>query len=193
MQDIDVFQHTRVARHMEISLEYFEWSGLVSEYFLDTNEVFLKPKRKNTKKWLPNPDHIYQVFGRYSHERPNVVCTSIVDFITCDPESFKEKLVVFTMLRLDLNSWLLKTKNPSSPADEASLYGLCQLYSRHALTYTTGSVWSMLELHGNFTVNDLKQNCDIHLVESLPIYTKNPKFQGLWGILKVQGQVNLLY
>ena len=73
---------------------------------------------------------------------------SIVDFITCDPESFKEKLVVvFTMLHHDLNSWLLKTKNP-----------------KNALVYTMGSVWSMLILHGNFTVNDLKQHCDVHLV-----------------------------
>ena len=169
MQDIDVFQHTRVARHiphsMEISLDYFEWSGLAREYFLDINEVFSQPKRKNSKKRLPNPDHIYQVFGTYSHESPEVVRMSIVDFITCDLESFKEKLViVFTMLWLDLNSWLLKTKNPSSPADEASLYGLCQLYSRHALAYTMGSVWSTLELHGNFPVNDLKQHCYVHLV-----------------------------
>ena len=169
MQDIDVFQHTRVARHiphsMEISLDYFKRSGLACEYFLDINEVFLQPKWKNSKKRLPNPDHIYQVFGRYSHESPDVICMSIVDFITCDAESFKEKLVVvFTMLRLDLNSWLLKTKYPSSPADEASLYGLCQLYSGHALAYTTGSVWSTLELHGNFMVNDLKKHCDVHLV-----------------------------
>ena len=169
MKDIDMFQHTKVARHiprsMEVSLDYFEWSGLAREYFLDIYEVYLPPKRKNSKKRTVNPDHIYQIFGRYSHESPEVVRTSIVDFITCDPESFKERLVVvFTMLRLDFDSWLLKTKNPSSPADEASLYGLCQLYSCHALAFTTGSVWNMLELHGNFTVNDLKKHCDVHLV-----------------------------
>ena len=78
---------------------------------------------------------------------------------------FKKKLVVvFTMLNLDLNSWLLRTKNPKIPADEASLYGLCQLYSHHALAYTMGSVWSTLELHGNYSVNKLKRHCDIHLV-----------------------------
>ena len=83
----------------------------------------------------------------------------------CDPEMFKERLVVvFTMLNLDLNSWLLRTKNPKILADKASLYGLCQLYSRHALAYTMGSVWSMLELHGNYSVNELKCHCDIHLV-----------------------------
>ena len=68
------------------------------------------------------------------------------------------------MLNLDLNGWLLRIKNPKIPADEASLYSLCQLYSQHALAYTTGSIWSTLELHGNHSVNELKQHCDIHLV-----------------------------
>ena len=68
------------------------------------------------------------------------------------------------MLNLDLNSWLLRTKNPKIPADEAGLYSLCQLYSRHALAYTTGSIWSTLELHRNYSVNELKRHCDIHLV-----------------------------
>ena len=68
------------------------------------------------------------------------------------------------MLNLDLNSWLIRTKNPKIPADEASLYSLCQLYSRHALAYTTGSVWSTLELHGNYSINELKRHSYIHLV-----------------------------
>ena len=50
------------------------------------------------------------------------------------------------------------------PADEASLYGLCQLYSCHALAYTMGSVWSTLEIHGNCSVEDIKRHCHIHLV-----------------------------
>ena len=150
---------------MAINLDYFECSGLAREYFLDLNEVYLKPKRKNSKKRVPNPDHIYEVFGKYSHERPDVIRTSIVDFVTCDPETFKEKLVVvFTMLHHNLNSWLLKTRNPANPADEASLYGLCQLYSHHALAYTTGSIWSSLELRGKYSVDDIKKYCDIHLV-----------------------------
>ena len=169
LQEIHAFEPTKVARHiprsMTISLDYFERSGLAQEYFLDLNEVYLRPKRKNAKIRVPNPDHIYEVFGMYSHESPEVVRTSIVDFVTCDPESFKERLVVvFSMLHHNLNSWLLKTKNPANPADEASLYGLCHLYSRHALVYTTGSIWSSLEWRGNYSVDEIKRSCDIHLV-----------------------------
>ena len=76
---------------MAINLDYFQCSGLAREYFLDLNEVYLKPKRKNSKKGVPNPDHIYEVFGKYSHERPDVVRTSIMDFVTCNLEMFKGK------------------------------------------------------------------------------------------------------
>ena len=53
LDEIDVFVHTRVARHIprssEISLRYFEDSGLAREYFLDLDDVFLKNKRKPLK------------------------------------------------------------------------------------------------------------------------------------------------
>ena len=160
LQEIDIFEHSIIARHIpqsaEISLKYYERSGLANEYYMDLNEVFICGNRKTLKLRTPNPDHIYEIFGHYSHESPTVVRTSIVDYITCDPETFKERLVVvFTMLKLDLNSWLILTKNPRMPADEASLYSLYQLYSHHALAYTTGSVWSTLEIHGNCSVEDI--------------------------------------
>ena len=110
LDEINVFQQTRIARDIpraaEILLKYYEKSGLSSEYILDLDEVYLCIKWKNAKFRTPNPDHIYEIFGKYSHESPGVVWTSIIDFITCDPESFKECIVVvFTMLNLVLDSW----------------------------------------------------------------------------------------
>ena len=169
LDQIDVLEHTRIARHIprlaEVSLKYFDSSGLSSEYFLDLDEVFIKNKRKLLKFRTPNPDHVYEIFGKYSHGTANVVQTSVIDYITCDPVSFKERMVVvFTMLHLNIDEWLIRTKDPKSPADEAVVYGLCQLYSRHALAYTTGSVWSTLEIHGKCNLADVKQHCDIHLI-----------------------------
>ena len=169
LDEIDVFEHTRVARHIprscEISLRYFEASGLASEYFLDLDDVFLKNKRKPLKSHTPNANHVFEIFGKFSHENADVVHASIVDYITCDPVSFKERMVVvLTMLHLNLDEWLLRIKDQKSPADEGIVYGLCQLYSQHALAYTTGSVWSTLEIHGKCLLQDVKRHCDIHLV-----------------------------
>ena len=169
LDKIDVFEHTRVARHIprsaEISLKYFENSGLLCEYFLDLDDVFTKNKCKVLKFRTPNLDHVYDIFGKYSCEEASVVRTSVIDYITCDPISFNEwMVVVLTTLHLNIDEWLLRTKNPNLPADEAVVYGLCQLYLRHALAYTTGSVWSTLEIHGKCSLEEVKQHCDVHLV-----------------------------
>ena len=133
LDKIDIFEHTRVARYIprsaETSLKYFDNSGLSSEYFLDLDDVFIKNKWKLLKFCTPNPDHVFEIFGKYSHEEANVVRASVIDYITCDPVSFNERMiVVFTMLHLNIDEWLLRTKYPKSPADEAVVYGLCQLY-----------------------------------------------------------------
>ena len=161
LDQINVFEHTHIARHIprssEISLKYFENSGLSWEYFLDLDEVFIKNKRKLLKFRTPDPDHVYDIFGKHSHEEANVVRTSVINYITCDPISFREQMVVlFTMLHLNLDEWLLRTKNPNMPADKAAVYGICQLYSRHALAYTTGRVWSILEIHGKCSLEEVK-------------------------------------
>ena len=161
LDKIDVFEHTRIARHIprsaEISLKYFENSRLSCEYFLDLDEVFIKNKCKVLKFRTPDLDHIYDIFGKYSREDARVVRTSVIDYITCDPISFNEQMVVvFTMLHLNIDEWLLRTKNPNSPADKAVVYGLCQLYLRHALAYMTGSVWSTLEIHGKCSLQEVK-------------------------------------
>ena len=94
LDKIDVFEHTRIARHIprsaEISLKYFENSGLSCEYFLDLDEVFIKNKHKVLKFRTPDPDHVYDIFGKYSREEASVVRTSVIDYITCDPISFNK-------------------------------------------------------------------------------------------------------
>ena len=61
---------------------------------------------------MPNPDHIFEIFGKFSHENTNVVWASIVDYITCNLESFKEcMVVVLTMLHLNLDECESKIQN----------------------------------------------------------------------------------
>ena len=66
LDKIDVFEHTHIARHIprsaEISLKYFENSGLSCKYFLDLDEVFIKNKRKVLKFCTPDPDHIFMTY-----------------------------------------------------------------------------------------------------------------------------------
>ena len=90
------------------------------------------------------------------------------------------------MLNLDLNSWLIQTKNPKIPADEASLYGLCQLYSCHALAYKMGSVCErtlqLISIHGD-------KNSYQYLATLCEIIIKLNKVT----TIKCQGQVSRIH
>ena len=73
LDEIDIFEHTRVARHIprssEISLRYFEASGLACEYFLDLDDVFLKNKKKTLKFRTSNANHVFEIFGKFSSQK----------------------------------------------------------------------------------------------------------------------------
>ena len=61
--------------------------------------------QKVLKFCTPNPDYVYDIFGKYSSEEANVVRASVIDYITCDPISFNEwMVVVFTMLHLNIDA-----------------------------------------------------------------------------------------
>ena len=47
-------------------------------------------------------------------------------------------------------------------ADEAALYGLCHMFSRHSLVYTVGSVWTTLNLTSQTSVQRIQAKCDLH-------------------------------
>ena len=50
MKEIDILRHTKIARHIpraaEITLKYYEQSGLAREYFIDLDEVFIRSNRR---------------------------------------------------------------------------------------------------------------------------------------------------
>ena len=124
LDQIDVLEHTKVARHIprsaKISLKYFDNSELSCEYFLNLDDIFIKNKHKLLQFHTPNPDHVFDIFGKYSHEQADVVRTSLIDYITCDLVTFNERMiVVLAMLHLTIDEWLLCIKDPRSPTDEA--------------------------------------------------------------------------
>ena len=88
MKEIDILKHTKIARHIpraaEITLKYYERSGLAREYLIDLDKVFIRSNCRTPNFRRPNPDHVYEIFGKFSHESPSVVHTSVVDKVTCD-------------------------------------------------------------------------------------------------------------
>ena len=63
---------------------------------------------------------------------------------------------------MSLTEWLNNLEKANTCADEAALYGLCHMFSRHSLVYTTGSVWTMLNLTSQTSVQHIKAKCNLH-------------------------------
>ena len=154
--EINDSEYVPVARHIPraqtITEEYFESSGLVSEYYLDTTLVFQTPKGK-CRKLTAYSDHVFEIFGRYTNETVHEVRCALLDYVKGYSEHFtKCMVVILTMSNVSLLEWLSNMKKPSTCADEAALYGLCHMFSRHSLVYIVGSVWTTLNLKSQTSV-----------------------------------------
>ena len=100
----------KMARHIPhaqtITEDYFQSSGLVMEYYLDTTLVFQKLTGK-CKKLTAYPNHVFKIFGRYTNETAQVVHSGLLDYIKSYGDKFSKcMVVVFTMENISLLEWL---------------------------------------------------------------------------------------
>ena len=164
--EINNLEYVPVARHIPraqiITEEYFESSGLSNEYYLDTTLVFQKPKGK-CRKLTAYTEHVFEIFGCYTNETVREVRSSLVDYVKDYSDYFTKCLVVIlTMENMSLSEWLNNMEKVNTCADEAALYGLCHMFSQHSLVYTIDSVWTMLNLTSQTSVDHIKAKCDLH-------------------------------
>ena len=164
--EINDLEYVPVARHIPraqtIMEEYFESSGLFNEYYLDTTLVFQKPKGK-CQKITAYTEHVFEIFGRYTNETVREVRSSFVDYVKGYSEYFaKCMVVILTMENMSLTEWINNMEKVNTCADEAALYGLCHMFSRHSLVYTIGNVWTMLNLTNQTSVQCIQVKCDLH-------------------------------
>ena len=164
--EINDLEYVPVARHIPraqtITEEYFESSGLSNEYYLDTTLVFQRPKGK-CRKLTAYTEHVFEIFDRYTNETVREVRRLLVDYIKGYSDYFTKCLVVIlTMENMSLSEWLNIMEKVNTCADEAALYGLCHMFSRHSLVYTFGSVWTTLNLTSQTSVDRIKAKCGLH-------------------------------
>ena len=113
--EINDLEYVPVARHIPraqtITEEYFESSGLASEYYLDMTLVFQKPKGK-CQKLTAYSDHVFEIFGRYTNETAREVRCSLIDYVKgCGEHFTKCMVVILTMSNVNLLEWLSNMEN----------------------------------------------------------------------------------
>ena len=111
--------------------------------------------------------NLYDIFGCYSLDDPNVVKKNVIQDIDKNIGWYSNAgHICLTMKSLNIITWLTKMKKPRTPADELMLYALSILYRRHTIVYTKWQPWTTLklELNNTLSTSEMHELCDTHLL-----------------------------
>ena len=111
--------------------------------------------------------NLYDIFGCYSLDDPNVVKNNVIQEIEKNIQWYSNTgHICLTMKGLNIKTWLNKMKKPRTAADELMLYALSILYHRHIIVYTKLQPWTTLKLGINNTLStsEMHELCDTHLL-----------------------------
>ena len=140
-----------------ISVENFKQSELGIIFNIDRVNVYHNGK--------PNPDHLYDLFGKLSGHTPPQVRLLISQAVAANVEFYKSGSCVCLGMRSNhFEGWLRDIADPSKPCDELGLLMLCYLYRRHALVYTSTKLWSTVESNDPLSLLQLLNECSVKLV-----------------------------
>ena len=103
-----------------MSLEAFKDSELGDHFNIDRVSVYRNGK--------PNPDHLYELFGKYSGHTPQVRVLTL-QAVAANIDFYKSRSTVCLSMRSKhFEGWLRDIADPTKPCDELGLLTLCYLY-----------------------------------------------------------------
>ena len=140
-----------------ISEENFKHSELGGYFNIDRVSVY-----RNRK---PNPDHLYELFGKLSRHTPSQVRLLTLQAVAADVGFYRSRSCVFLGMRSNhFEGWLKDISDPTKPCDELGLLTLCYLYRRHALVHTSSKMWTTVESSDPLSMLQLLNECSVKLV-----------------------------
>ena len=150
-----------------ISMEFYRASKWVNYFVLDTALTF-----KNGKV---NPDHVYEIFGKFNGLSAKAVRKNLLNFISGNVNFVEGRSSVCLPMRsMGFDSWL-DAINDGSCCDELAILALSAMYQRHTLVVTKNKFWSTIESAVPLSVLELMKHCTVRL-----LYMGNLSF----GVLK---------
>ena len=113
-----------------------------------------------------NPNQLFEIFGVYNGEEPDVVRAMMVKWVRDNSEEF-EKATGLGMLGkdLDIDNWLIDMSSSRTRGDEFALFALCKLYHRHACIVNTSRLWHTCSVEGCPDEESVKARCDLRFIQ----------------------------
>ena len=132
-----------------------------ANYTIDTSRTY---KGKRSK--VVNPNLLFEIFGVYNGEDPDVVRAMMLKWIRDNTKTF-DTAVGLSMIGKDieLNAWMVNMSSSRTPGDEFALYALCRLYTRHACIVNTGRLWHTCSPEGLPDDKTIKEICDLRFIQ----------------------------
>ena len=142
-----------------VNLCAFEITDIGKEYWVDTCNCYVKGHR--------NPDHLFDIFARFSDDTAEMVQAKTVAYIKQEPDRWEHTgRVVLDMNFIQLEKWLEIMEMSTACGDELMLFALNVLYCRRTVVYTENRVWTTVNdaSNNNLDLSELHDICDVHLV-----------------------------
>ena len=144
-----------------VTTRLFEAMPDSKDYEIDTSRTYHGKQCKTL-----NPNLLFEIFGVYNGEEPNVVRAMMIKWVRDNSEEF-EKSTGLAMLRkdLDIDNWLISMSSSRTMGDEFALYALCKVYHRHACIVNTSRLWHTCSIEGCPDEESIKDHCDLRFIQ----------------------------
>ena len=140
-----------------VNCSLFQELTLGKIYWLDTRNTLLNGRA--------NPDHMFQLFRKFSDEDPDCVRQCMIDIILEEPSKWQCAGHVSLQLNLlNIGEWCELMKQPHVSCDKLMLYVLSVVHSRHTIVYTAKCILTTINNINSLSVPELHSVCDVHLV-----------------------------
>ena len=132
-----------------------------NDHEIDTTRMYRGKQCKTL-----NPNQLFEIFGVYNGEEPDVVQAMMIKWVRDNSEEF-EKATGLGMLGkdLDIDNWLIDMSSPRTRGDEFALYALCKVYHHHACIVNTSRLWHTCSVEGCPDEESVKARCDLRFIQ----------------------------
>ena len=150
-----------LSEQVSVDTADFESMDIARQYWLDTKSC-VKGYGKRRKI---NTHNLYEIFGNYSLDSPDVVKQNAIAEIESHPSWYDcAGRTMLVMKGTTFKKWLAHIKKPRSRGDELMLFVLCVLYRRHCIVYTKWQPWYTVKPEAGRAANTIEEMCQTKLL-----------------------------
>ena len=147
----------------QVSVDTADFDGMIisQQFWLDT-KTCVKGYGKCRKI---NVSNLYEIFGGYSLDSPDIVKQNTIKEINNNPKWYeKAGKTMLTMKGTTFQNWFKHMKKARTRADELMLFVLCVLYHRHCIVYTKWQPWHTVNMESKHDPNTIEEMCETKLL-----------------------------